>query len=642
VGKTELALAWAQQARDRFADGQLYADLGGFGEARPVDPSEVLGMFLRSLGVSPRRIPIVLAEQVALYRSVTVDRSLLVLLDNAYSVAQVRVLLPSSSASMTVVTSRGRLAGLVADGARLVDVGTLSVDDSVVLLGRAVGQGRISRARGQAEQLAGLCGGLPLALCVAAARLAARPLLSVERFTSELADEADRLGVLSGPESPSVRAAFDVSYRSLDADAAALYRRLAWHPGPDFGPGPVAALTRTAGVITRLLDASLLQEIREDRFRFHDLVRLHARQKAETGDTREGMRRAIRAMLEWYLAAARRADAIVTPYRRRPPYMPETEPCHLPDPSGRAGALEWLERERVNLIAAGRAAWDHGHAELAWQLADVLWPLFLYHKHYSDRLDVDSRGVEAAREWGNSWAEAVMLKRLGRTYTIAGDYELAERHTRAAVARYQESGDVRGELDAREGLAQLYRDSGRREQAALIFADVLAANRALGTDRHTGLTLINLATVLTTLDRPGEAVGLLEEAQTIFADLSEIDPYNEVRVVIGLAGAYLGVGDLAGAERAAAQAAGRMHDLGSDYERAEAEHLLGQIAARRGDDRAAHRHYRFAVDLFDGLGSPRGAALRRQVPDLGGTADARQSPHRASPPVGSDANQPTA
>lgn len=626
VGKTALARLWTYRVQDRFPDGQLYVDLGGFSEGEPVDPREALGGFLRALGVAPQRVPLTLAEQAALYRSVTAGRSLLVVLDNAYSAAQVRVLLPAPGSSMTVATSRNRLIGLVPDGARLLDVTPLAVADAVGLLDRAVGGSRIDQERDKAKELAIACGGLPIALCVAAARLAARPRLSVARMATDLADEANRLTGLSAVDGASVKAAFDVSYRSLDARTAALYRRLALHPGPEFSRGPAGAVLaaldggaladRPAGEVELLLEASLLEEVAEDRFRFHDLLRLHARQQADVDDTAQDRATAVRAMLEWYLAAAARADSVLTPYRRRLPYPPATAPTGLPEIPGRSEALVWLEQERANLVTAGRMALSLGHAELAWQLCDVMWPLFLYRKHFRDQLEVDARGVEAARVWGNVWAEADMLKRLGRINRIIGDYPAAEQHIRAAIVRSREAGDVRGSLDAEESLASLHRDQGHDTAAAQMYTHVLAGNRELGNDRCTGITLINLGMVLPRLGRAAEAVGFLREAQDLFAQLSDVDPLNGARVVVGLAGAYLGIGDLTGAEQAAAEAARRMQELGSEYEYAEAQHLLGQVAQRRGNGAAACRHYRLAHDIFASLGSPRASMVVGRLTEL--------------------------
>jgi tetratricopeptide (TPR) repeat protein len=620
IGKTALALHWAHRVKDRFPDGQLYADLDGFSDNEPVDPGLALTMFLRGLGIAPEHVPATVAEQAALYRSVTAGRSLLVLLDNAREPAQVRPLLPASATSAVLVTSRSRLAGLVPDGARILDVPPLGARHAIALLARAAGPARIARERDRAEEIADICGGLPLALLAAAARLAARPRLPVARMAADLADEATRLEGLAVPEGLSVRAAFDLSYRALPPDAARLYRRLSLHPGVDFGPGVVESLARSIGApsaragVETLLQASLLQERGEERLRYHDLVRLHARGKAAQDDTGDECGAAALAMSEWYLAAAGRADRVLTPYRTRPPYTPATEPVALPRFAGRGDALRWLERERANLVAAGRVALELGHAALAWQLCDVLWPLLLFAKPpLRQRLEVDDRGLAAARRWGDPWAEAVMLRRLGRTLTKLGDHAAAESHVRAAIRRYGEAGDARGRLDAQQALAVVYRDSGRTEQAAALLGGVLAGHRRLGEPRSVGLTLIDLGLLLPDLGRTAEAVALLREARTVLDGQAGVDRYNGVRATLGLAAALLAAGDLGAAQRAAAEAADGMRDLGVAHERAEALALLGRIARRRGDDAAARRHYLAAVELFAAAGSARAGAVRTEL-----------------------------
>jgi len=633
VGKTALARQWAHQATGRFGDGQFYVDLGGFGVAPPVDPAEALRWFLGALGVPPADLPVDLAELTALYRSHTARRSLLVVLDNAFSAAQVRVLVPASPLSMTVVTSRSRLSGLVADGATLAEITPLDAEQSMALLTNAVGRSRIDHERDHAVLLAELCAGLPIALSLAAARLSARPRLAVARLVAALTDEASRLARLETPdEEISVRGNFELSYRALDASAADLYRRLSLHPGREFGRGPVAVLVGAADadrLIDSLLEANLLQEIAEERFQLHDLIRLHARERAESDDAEAVRDAALLGLAEWYLGAAGVADMVVTPYRRRLPYVFRTNPPELPGFADRPAALAWLERERVNLRLAGQAALDRGWAELAWQLCDVLWPLQL-HRKSGDRREIDARGLAAAELWGDPRGLGRMLKRLGRTCTTLGEHDLAERYLRTAVARYAEAGDIWGGVEAREMLGLAHRDAGSVTMAVGMLRDVLADWRRLGDERHAGLTLIELGTLASRLGRPAEAIGYLQEAQRLLAESVDADPYNPVRVVAGLAGAYLDLGDLAAAGRLAAEAAEGMSALGNVLGAAAALDLCGRIATRGGDLERSHHFNRRARELRER--QAQGVQMSGQDESLGTGADADRETGAVSQP----------
>ncbi|RSM56774.1 regulator protein [Actinoplanes sp. ATCC 53533] len=629
IGKTGLARRWAEDNKDAFPDGQLHIDLGGVGYDSPLDPGEALGVFLRALGVPSAELPPSLQELAALYRSRTADRALLVLLENAHSAAQVRVLLPSSSSGMALVTSRSRLAGLIPEGGVLIEVPPLSLAESLNLLTHIVGPQRVARERQEAEHLAATCGGLPIALCLVGARLAARPRLTLARVSRDLSDETSRLTVLDRSQDASILATFDWSYRALGAAPAALYRRLALHPGQEFGLGPIVAVTSGlpgagpaadgGGHAEILLEANMLQEVTEERFQFHDLLRLHALRKADAEDTSAERAQALLAMLEWYLAAAAVADEIVTPYRRRLPYVYFTDPGELPSPATRDEALTWLDRERLNLMSAAGAALEHGWAELSWQLADVIWALLLYRKHYRDRRIIDARGVEAARLWGNAWAEGRMLKRLGRTCTVVGDHRAAEEHLQTAMLRSNEAGDAHGAEEAHEMLAALYRDSGREALALETFHQVLQAKRGLGESRNVGLTLINIGMLQSRMGRAGEAIVALRQAEALLTQLADADPYNLFRVKIGLAGAYLHLGELRTAQAAAAEAGEGMRTLGSAFEHAEALDLLGLISERRGDLFSARRHFTTALDIYDSLGSSRAGGMRARIDGLAGS-----------------------
>ncbi|WP_207310550.1 tetratricopeptide repeat protein [Lentzea alba] len=610
IGKTALALHWAHRVHDRFPDGQIYVDLGGFSGDTPMSSEEALGLFLRSLGVAPQRVPADLAEQAALYRSLTAGKSLLVLLDSAFSARQVRPLLPNSSSSAVVVTSRTRLTDLVVDGGRLLDVRPLMASSAVTLLAKTLGGNRIAEEQDRAEALVDLCGGLPIAVRVAAARLAARPKWSVGRVVSELADEQLRLAMLSPSRELSVQTTFDLSYRALDERTAVVYRRLALHPGQTFGPAVAASLlgqglAEARHLIEELVDSSLLEEVAEDRYKFHDLLKLHARQQADKQDQSEDTDSALRHVLEWYLAGAMVADRIVTPHRRRLDYAFHTGPTEQPRFADREEALSWLELERTNLITAGQVSLSRGWPDLAWQLSDVLWPLLLHHKHYHDRVDIDLRGVEAARRWGNAIAEADMLKRLGRVCTTLGRYREAEEHLRGSVAVAAASDDQFGVAAAREGLALLYADTDRVAEAAAEFTALVELNRAWNADRSLALSLIHLGTALSRLGRTAEALPHLAEAKAVFGRLPEPDPYNSARVLVAQAWVHCRAQDFERANDVAEEALGMMRHVGSHEGLAHAHEVLAEVARHRGDTANAVDHLQQAVHLLTSLGSSR-------------------------------------
>lgn len=617
VGKTALARRWAHEARAGFPDGLIESDLGGFGDTPPPDPSEVLGSFLRALGLAAARVPATLAEQVALYRTWTADRALLLLLHDAVSAAQVRVLLPAGPGSATLVTSRRHLQGLLAEGAAFVQVGPLEVDDSVRLLAESVGHPRVHGEQEHAAAIAQLCGGLPVALNVVASRLVTRPHLTLSRLAEELRLDSVRLARLETGDGLSVRSTFDTSYQSLEPAAAMLYRRLSADPGRELGVQAIGNIVRGMGteedaaiLIDVLVGASLLQEIAEDTFRFHDLVRLHAARLFESEEQPEIRRGIVLGQLEWHLAAARNADRVITPYRRVRIYQSNASLTGVPEFVERSAALAWLEQELITLVTTANKAFQLGYYELTWHVSDALWSLFLYSKHYSDRRRLDELGVRAAREWHDPAAEAEMLKRLGRSCTTAGEFDAAYGHFVQAMSLWGELGDKRGETDTREMIAALHRDSGRPAEAVAEFEAVLAANRRLADARHVGMTLISLGSLLPEVGRAPEAVERLAEAREIFNRLSDVDPYNAARVDIALAAAYLAAGDAAGSETAALRGLEGMRRLGSGYEEGQALEVLLALAHERGDRNAAEKHRAAALRAYEAVHSPRAGLLR--------------------------------
>jgi hypothetical protein len=261
----------------------LYVNLRGYDPAPPVTATDVLAGFLRSLGVSNQEIPAEEDERAARYRSLLAGRRVLIILDNASEVEQVRPMLPGSASCAMVVTSRDSLAGLVArDGVIRLDLGLLPLADAVTLLRTLIGA-RADEDPYATTKLAGQCGRLPLALRVAAELAAGRPAAPLADFVGELADQQRRLDLLDADGDPrtAVRAVFSWSYRHLAASAARTFRLVSLHPGPDFDAYATAALTgATLDQVRCMLDvlarAHLILAARPGRYGMHDLLRAYA------------------------------------------------------------------------------------------------------------------------------------------------------------------------------------------------------------------------------------------------------------------------------------------------------------------------------------------------------------------------------
>ncbi|WP_246274825.1 tetratricopeptide repeat protein [Phytohabitans houttuyneae] len=628
VGKSTVALAWAHRARERYPDGQLHLSLGAFDPAGPADPATLLARMLRSLGLAPERVPADTAESSALFRSLAADKQLLIVLDNAVSAAQARPLLPPSRSAAVIVTARWRLGGLLGDGAAFLDVEPLADEPATALLAGAIGTERMLEDPASVSTLVRFCAGLPIALAMAAARLATRPRWPVARVVEELAQERRRLVAL-GRDGDSVQGTFDVSYRALDPAAARCYRALGLHPGPDFGvPVMAAALHRgldeAEDLLDRLVEASLLSEGAQRRYHPHDLIRLHAREVA--GGDADAPSTTLR-ILEWYLAGALSADRVLTPYRHRDPVDPFTElDAGTVRHDSRQEALEWLETERDNLVAAvQRAASDL--PLLAWRIADSMWPLFLLRRHHRDRMLVDRVAVECAVRLGDRDREARMLRRWAFAHFDVGMLEEAERHFERSRYLCDALGDQYGVASAVEGLGMVAAASHRYEAAVDHFGQQERLCRELGEHRRTGLALLNLGGAHNALSRPDRAVRHLREADSIFAGLDGIDPYNHARVGIELARALGRLGDFAPARMRLRAALGEMRGVGSPRGVAAALHRLGELALLAGDHRSAGSHLASALQLYEELADTEVSEVRRLlalVPPA--EADARRIP----------------
>jgi len=325
VGKTALAVQWAHRAASRFPDGQLHVNLRGYDPGRPVTAADALAGFLRALGLAGQDIPAQPEERAGRYRSLLAGKRVLVVLDNAGEVEQVRPLLPGTPTCAALVTSRDSLAGLAArDGARRLEPGPASAGRCD---GPAAGADRRAGRRdpGAAAALAVQCSRLPLALRVAAELAAARPAVPLAGLVSELDDQQRRLDLLDADQDPrtAVRAVFSWSYQHLDAGAARAFRLAGLHPGPDLDPYAAAALTGTtlhqAGrLLDQLARAHLIQPAGPGRHGLHDLLRAYARELAADQDTAAERQAALTRLFDHYLYSGRHRGGHPVPVRIRP------------------------------------------------------------------------------------------------------------------------------------------------------------------------------------------------------------------------------------------------------------------------------------------------------------------------------------
>jgi DNA-binding SARP family transcriptional activator len=324
VGKTALALQFAHQVAEKFADGQLYADLRSFDPTiPPLAPDVALRGFLDAFGIRGRDLPPDMAARAALYRSLLADRQALIVLDNAASTSQVQPLIPGSPGCMVIVTSRNRLASLVAQGAETIALDGLTSAEAHEMLACRLGAGRIAAEPAAVSELTDLCARLPLALAIVAARATAQPGLPLAVLAAELRDDDGRLDALNAGEPGSdIRAVFSWSYGCLTSETSRMFRLLGAHPGPDITAMAAASLAGVAlAPARRMLDAlaraSLLVEYVPGRYRFHDLLRAYAWEQAvaaDQGDERiPDQRAALSKLFDYYLASASAAIDIPAP-----------------------------------------------------------------------------------------------------------------------------------------------------------------------------------------------------------------------------------------------------------------------------------------------------------------------------------------
>ncbi|MEO3803172.1 BTAD domain-containing putative transcriptional regulator [Nonomuraea sp. B1E8] len=514
VGKSALSLHWAHRAAHRFPDGQLFLGMRGFDTAEPMGPDEALPLLLQALGQSSRTIPVGVDAQAALYRSLLADRRCLLVFDDVSEPAQVRPLLPGGSGCLVLITSRDRLGGLVAfDGARRLTIDVMRRDDALALL-QQVGGRQILDEDGAAERLAELCGYLPLALCIAGARIAEQGGRPVRHIVEEFSRRGRLTRLqLAGEPHTAVRAALDLSYLSLQPADRRMFRLLGLVPARRISVAAAAAL---AGLplpeAQDLLDSTarvhLVSGGTELDYGVHGLVLDYAAERARAEETADDRANAVRRLLDYSLHSVR---AVARAHGLRDTILPDEPPAPGVYPEefdGAPAAQAWLDTEWDNLVGLLAHVAEHGPRRYAWLIVDALQDLLHHRRSLSEWLRLVGLALGAAEKEQDGQGEAAMLLSTG--------------HVRWRLT------DLRGALEAYERALHLARGAGWRLGEAYALVGCGVAVKQLGD--------------------PGKAVGLYATAAEIHQELGSA--YGQAQCLNNVASAELTLARLPRAEKA--------------------------------------------------------------------------------------------
>ena len=622
IGKTTLALYFAHQVAEQFPDGQLYVNLRGFDPAGPpVTPVEAIRLFLDALAVPSAGIPAGLDAQSALYRSLLVGRRMLVLLDNARDVDQVRPLLPASPGCLVIVTSRSQLASLVAaEGAAPLTLDVLTDAEAQELLSRSLGAGRVARDPGAAVALIQLCARLPLALSVAAARTASQPGLSLTALTAGLRDTGSRLDALdAGHATANVRAVFSWSYQQLDPPAARLFRLLGLHAGPDISAAaaasmaglPLSAGRRVLGGLTR---AHLLAEHVPGRFSCHDLLRAYAAELTQSADSEAERRDATGRMLDHYLHTAHAAALQLRAFTS-PPALPALPPGVEPERIGDAAqALAWFEAERRVLMAAAERAHQDGFDTHAWQLAWALSDFLDMRGRWHDWAAIEQIALAATERLGDRGAQAAAHQRFGYASGRIGRYQDAHAHLGRALGIHRERGDHVGQAYVHNSLAITLSYQGRQGEALDHARQSLQSYTAAGDRPGQAQALNSVGWLSAVTGDHQQAVSHCERSLDLFRDLGSQE--GEAAALDSLGYAHQQAGHYAEAT-ACYQRAFELHRAaGSRWGAGDTLGHLGDTSLAAGKPEEARAFWEEALAILDDLHAAEADQIRAKLAEL--------------------------
>jgi tetratricopeptide (TPR) repeat protein len=615
IGKTAVAARLAELVRPTFPDALLYADLRGSTGESPADASAVLARFLRALGVKPSEMPNDDEGLLDLYRALTADRALVVILDDADTVAQALPLVCASPRALTVVTSRDPLHGLVAGlGAGIERIAPLDAENSRRLLRAVAGLDDAAAPRpapGDLDDRLARCGGRPLALCLEGADIA-------------VGEAAPGGEVAQGADPSNAEQQLLVGYRDLPARAVRLHRLLCTQPWPSIAAAPAAAVigvdeTTAEELLELLARASLLDRIAasspvSQHYKAPAMVREAAARRALAEDGAAGVVAAEQAMIEWYLAFAVRADWQVRDrWHIGPLYVPlDAERAEAgrdgrsPDYpyAGESEALDALENDLESLMECVRVADRRSLHSIASQLCESQWSVFLQRGYARECVSTHRLGVAGAVAAGEKAMESRMRVALAFGLMWLGRMAEADEEFLRGIAAARESGHEKALASALESLGLLCLEGEQFERAAELLEQARTVARATGDpkmlanlDRHIGRALSGLG-------RFAQAETQFERALAGFRSLTTADVYNEGKVFMSRAEAALRSGRPESARTALDEADRLTTVVGATVLQAQLASLRAWYARQIGDLAAERGHLAEAVELHTRAGSP--------------------------------------
>ncbi|HEX6871525.1 MAG TPA: BTAD domain-containing putative transcriptional regulator [Micromonosporaceae bacterium] len=617
IGKTTLAVHWAHRVAHMFPDGQLYVNLRGFDEGPPMSSAEAVRIFLDALGAHPSRIPAGQQAQADLYRSLVNGRRMLVVLDNAAGVDQVRPLIPGAPACFVLITSRNDMAGLVAgEAAQVIGLDLLTRAEGRALLAWRVGEERVAAEPEAVDDMIDLSARLPLALAIVAARAVIRPEFPLSALAAQLRAGRALDPFDIGDRSADVRTVFSWSYRTLSDEAARLFRLLGLHPGPDLEISAAASLAgmpvhRTLSLLRELARAHLLTEPVPGRYACHALLAGYASELCHSADDERHRDSARRRLLDHYLHSAAAAAAKLDEYREPVPLAEPAAAVVVHSPANHDQALSWLNDEYPVLLAVAHLAAAENFDAYVWRLAGVLGDFFDRRGYWQDWADILQLAHAAARRLDEPRALALTYRGLGRVHEWLGRHDDAWSLLGSALEIFTALEDRIGMARTCHSLGRVAELRGDQAEALRLTRRGLELFEVAGHRAGTAKALNGVGWYHALLGDHREALAYCARALTIVQELG--DRRVEANTWDSLGYIHHHLGDPQRAIECYRQAIAVVRLIGDRFHEAEMSVHLGDAYELAGDPRSARQAWRHALTVLEQLGHPDAIQVRSRL-----------------------------